>query len=257
MAGKNANDKKIDLTTTIGTLSFPHVFESTKTKNDKGEDIYDIQIIIPKTDRVGLQALARAIKEVGQSRWGDNYNKVKNPLRDGDKEKDKIADDGQTYGDKYPERLGCYFLNARSRKPVGVFDRERTPITDPNVLYGGCKGRISVTFYPYSTQGNSGVGVGLNGVQMLGEGEPLGGGRPNVESMFDLLPDEDDLGLDDVADEPEPEPEPETKPAAKKAAKGKGKGKKQSEPAPVDEDDDADAGYDDLDDLDSLADDDS
>ena len=247
------NDTKVDLTTGVGTISFPHLFASTKTKNDRGEDVYDLQLIIPKTQREDVRAILRAIKEVGEAKWGANWKKVRSPLRDGDAEADELTEDGTTKGDKYPERKGCYFFNARSTRPVGVVDRSRTPILDADEVYGGCKGKINVTFYPYSNSGNHGIGVGLNGVQKVADGEPFGGGRPSVESMFDLL-DDDDLGLDEDdldADEPEEAPAPAKKAAkkapAKKAPAKKAPAKRKPEPEPeVDEDEDD--LYDDLDD---------
>ena len=247
-----AETVKVDLTTGIGTLSFPHVFKETASTNDKGETTYDIQFIIPKSQRADVRAILLAIKKVGEGKWGANWKKVRTPLRDGDAEADEMTEDGTLKRDKYPERLGCYFLNARSTKPVGVYDRQRNPILDSNDLYGGCKGKIAVTFYPYSTSGNHGIGVGLNGVQKVADGESFGGGRPSVESMFDLLDDEDDLGLDDdLADEIEEEPAP--KAPAKKAAAKKTTVKKAAAKAPDPEpeiEEDEDDLYDDLDDLD-------
>lgn len=233
MATANKQRVTVDLTTGIGTLSFPHIFRETKSKNDKGEDVYDIQIIIPKSQREDIKALLAAIKKVGEAKWGANWKKVRTPLRDGDGEKDELTEDGTTKGEKYPERLGCYFLNARSSKPVGVYDRLRDPITNPDDVYGGCKGKIAVTFYPYSTSGNHGVGVGLNGVQKVADGEAFGNARPSVESMFDMLDEDDDIELEDE------DIAPPAKPKAKVKVKTKAKAK------PVDEDEDE---FDDLDD---------
>lgn len=243
--------KKVDLTTGIGTLSFPHVFKETAVKNDKGEVVYDIQIIIPKSQREDAREIVKAIKEVGEAKWGANWKKVRTPLRDGDGEKDDITEDGSTKGEKYPERLGCWFLNARSTKPVGVYDRQRNPIVNSDDLYGGCKGKIAVTFYPYSTSGNNGIGVGLNGVQKIADGESFGGGRKPVESMFDLMDDEDDLGLDDVdemeeeIEEEEPPARPAKKAAARPAAK-KTAARRKPEPEEIEVDEDEDDLYDDL-----------
>jgi hypothetical protein len=246
----DANRVTVDVTTGVGTLSFPHVFTSTKSTNDKGEDVYDIQFIIPKTQREDVRELLRAIKKVGEAKWGENWKKVRTPLRDGDKEKDELTEDGSTKGDKYPERLGCYFLNARSTRPVGVYDRQRVPITDPSAIYGGCKGKIAVTFYPYSQQGNHGIGAGLNGVQKIADGESFGGGAPSVESMFDLLDEDDDLGLDEeIEEEVEETPPPAKKAAAKKAPAKKAPAKKAAAPPVEDlEDEEDDDLYDDLDD---------
>lgn len=245
----------VDITTPVGTLSFPHLYASTKSTNDKGEDSYDVQIIIPKSDKEGIKSLLRAIQTVGKAKWGDNWKKVRQPLRDGDKEADDITDDGKTKGEKYPERLGCYFINARSTKPVTVVDRQRTPILEPSDVYGGCKGKINVTFYPYAQQGNSGIGAGLNGVQKIAEGEPFGAGAPPVESMFDMLDDEDEFDVDEVEDEfdeieedeIEEEPEPPKRAAKKAPAKKAPARRKAPEPEPEDEEE-----YEDEDDLDDL-----
>lgn len=253
-----AQAHKVDLTTGRGTVSFPHltVTQAAANKNDKGDPVYDVQFIIPKTQRDDLRKILSAIKEVGEAKWGDNWKKVRNPLRDGDKEAGDLTEDGSTKGAKYPERLGCFFINARSTKPVGVFDRQRRPLLGENDVYGGCIAQIAVTFYPYSNQGNHGIGVGLNGVQKVADGEPLGGGgAPKVESMFDLLDDDDDLGLDDEdeadeadeieEDEIEEEPEPPKRKPAKKAAAKKAKPK----PAPVEVDDEDEDLFEDDDDI--------
>ena len=246
----------VDLTTEIGTLSFPRVFTSTAGKNDKGETVYDTQFIIPKTQRADVRAILVAIKKVGEAKWGTNWRKVRAPLRDGDAERDELTEDGQTKGEKYPERDGCFFFNARSTKPIGVYDRGRNLITDPDEIHSGAKGKINITFYPYATSGNSGIGVGLNGVQKVADGEWLGGGSPSVETMFDLIDDDEDLGLDDedlglddedIDVDAEEAPKAKKAPAKKAAAKRK-KPEPEPEPEDAEEDDDTeiDEGEDDL-----------
>jgi hypothetical protein len=216
------NETKVALTTGIGIISFPHLFKETASKNDKGETVYDVQLIIPKSQREDVRAILRAIKEVGEAKWGANWRKVRTPLRDGDKEQDELTESGQTKGEVYPERLGCYFINARSSRPVAVVDRQRVPLDQADV-YGGMKGKLNIEFYPYSNSGNHGVGAGLNGVQKIADGEPFGSSAPPVESMFDLLDDEDDADLDmeDDADDPFEEDEEEETPAPKKRAAAK------------------------------------
>lgn len=245
----NGNKVTHDMTTGLGVFSFPKVFQSTADKNDKGEPIYNIQILIPKSDKESVRALLAGIKKVAEAKWGANWKEVRLPLRDGDREKNQLTEDGTPKGEKYPERLGHYFLNARSNRPVSIVDRTRTPITDPNELYGGCLGKIAISFYPYSSNGNHGVGVGLNGVQKIRDGEAFGGGRPSVESMFDVLDDEDDadLSVDEYENYEEPEEvEPEPAKPAKKATAKKA-AKKKAEPVEVEVDEDEADLYDDLD----------
>lgn len=233
MANATAEKVTVGLTTGIGTFCFPHLFPSTAANktddsgNPTGEKSYDIQLLIPKSDRESINAILTAIKTVGEAKWGANWKKVRSPLRDGDAEADDVTEDGKTKGEKYPERLGHFFLNARSGKPVTVVGRDRSPITEPSDVYGGAKGRISVNFYAYAKKGNSGIAAGLNGVQKIADGEPFGGGAPPVESMFDVVEGEDDFSeyLDEgkgkkgkgKKDKPAPEPEPK----AKKSKKGK------------------------------------
>src|SRR5689334_21850466 len=108
MATAKAKSLTVDITTGIGILCFPHLSKTAaeNNKNDKGEPRYDIQILIPKSNREDAKAIFKAIKEVGEAKWGDKWKSVRNPLRDGDKEADDMTDDGQTKGEKYPERLG-------------------------------------------------------------------------------------------------------------------------------------------------------
>lgn len=248
----------VDVTTGIGTISFPRLFVETAGKKDDGSPSYDVQFIIPKSQREDIKALLIAIQKVGKAKWGDNWKKVRQPLRDGDKEKDDLAEDGTTKGEKYPERLGCYFINARSTRPVGVVDRQRVPITDHNDVYGGMKAKIHISFYPYSNSGNHGIGVSLNGVQKIADGESFGGSRPSVESMFDLLDEDEDLGLDDeieieeeeVEETPAPKKAPAKKAAAKKAPAKKAAAAKEVEvELDEEEEEEEDDLFEDLDDL--------
>jgi chemotaxis protein histidine kinase CheA len=227
------NSKRVSLTTGTGTFCFPRVFKTTAGTKDDGSPSYDIQFLIPKTDRESVRAILKAIKEVGEDSWGERWKQVRTPLRDGDREKDELTEDGSTKGEKYPERLGHYMLNARSSRPVAVVDRNRVPIVNESDLYAGCKGRMSLTFYAYTQAGNIGIAAGLNGVQKVGDGEPLGGASVvSVESMFDLLEDEDDA---DPWEDDEAEDAP-AKAAAKPAAT-KRRAKPEPEPEPEEDDD--------------------
>ena len=223
MAGNQKVTK--DITTPVGRLSWPHLSkaQAKANKNDDEQAIYDVQILIPKSDKAGIKSLLTAIKIVGEAKWGPQWTKVRSPLRDGDAEAEEFTEDGSTKGQKYPERLGHYFINARSRRPVMVVDRERTPILDDEVeneIYGGVYAKANLSFYPYSNSGNHGIGCGLNGVQKVKDGEPFGGGPASVESMFDVLDEDEDKGLGlDIGSDDEDE-----KPAKKSKKSKKNKG---------------------------------
>ena len=87
-----------------------------------------------------------------------------------------------------------FFLNANSTQKPGIVDRDLNEILDPDEVYSGCWGRASINFFPYNSNGNKGVGVGLNNIQKLKDGERLGGARASAE---------DDFGGDDFEDDEE------------------------------------------------------
>ena len=117
-----------------------------------------------------------AIQNGVASQWGGKQPKnLHLPLRDGDEER----------ADEYPEYKGMMFLNANSKTAPGVVDKDLNVILDSEEFYSGCWGRVSVNFFPYDSAGNRGVGVGLNNVQKLKDGERLGGARATAEDDFD------------------------------------------------------------------------
>ena len=87
-----------------------------------------------------------------------------------------------------------YFLNANSTKKPGIVDKDLNEILDPEEVYSGCWGRASINFYAFNTNGNRGVGVGLNNIQKIKDDEALGGVRASAETDFgdDFEVDEDD-----------------------------------------------------------------
>ena len=88
-----------------------------------------------------------------------------------------------------------YFINANSKVKPGIVDKVLQAIMDPTELYSGCYGRASIVFYAYNANGNKGIAAGLQNLQKLEDGEPLGGiSRP--EDDFEAVDDdaEDILG---------------------------------------------------------------
>ena len=93
-----------------------------------------------------------------------------------------------------PAYVGCFFLNANAspEHPPLVVDADRNAIMDRGEVYSGCYGRGCVSFFPYNTQGNKGIGCGLIGVQKLQDGEPLGS-VVTAESAFGDADDDEDF----------------------------------------------------------------
>ena len=106
---------------------------------------------------------------------------LKTPLRDGDLERP----DDEAYA-------GCYFINANSASAPGIVDADRQPVIDRSEVYSGVYGRASINFYAFNSNGNKGIACGLNNLQKIKDGEPLGG-KSRAEDDFATSDDEDFL----------------------------------------------------------------
>ena len=154
-----------------------------------GAPKYSVSLIIPKSDTVTIAKIRAAIKAAyneGQSKLKGNSKSVpdlesiKTPLRDGDKERK---------GDE--AYANAYFVNANSTTKPGIVDADCNPILDTSELYSGIIGRASVNFYAFNSNGNRGIACGLNNIQKLADGTPLGG-HSRAEDDFAGLDDGDD-----------------------------------------------------------------
>ena len=152
-----------------------------------GTPKYSISLIIPKSDTKTVEKIQAAIQaayEEGASRLKGNGKTVpqlsvlKTPLRDGDAERP----DDESYANSY-------FVNANSATAPGIVDADRQPIINHNEVYSGVYGRASINFYAFNSNGNKGIACGLNNLQKIKDGEPLGG-KSRAEDDF---ADEDDF----------------------------------------------------------------
>lgn len=167
-------------------FSYVNIFKSRAFQADQDAK-FSICLLIPKEDKATLKKIKAAIDEAIQegisSKWnGKKPANVKLPLRDGDEER----------ADEAPEYEGMMFLNVNSTQKPGIVDKDLNEILDPDEVYSGCWGRASINFYPFSVNGNKGIGVGLNNVQKLKDGEHLGAARASAESDFDDDFEDDD-----------------------------------------------------------------
>ena len=71
-------------------------------------------------------------------------------------------------------------------------DAALQPVIDPSELYSGIVGRASISFYAYNSNGNRGIACGLNNLQKLADGTPLGG-RSRAEDDFAGLEEDEDF----------------------------------------------------------------
>lgn len=152
-----------------------------------GAPKYSVSLIIPKSDTETVSKVKAAIKaayDEGQAKLRGNGKSVpaleymKTPLRDGDKERP----DDEAY-------KNSYFINANSGTAPGVVDANCQPIIDTSEVYSGVYGRASINFYAFNSNGNKGIACGLNNLQKIRDGEPLGG---KARAEDDFATDDDD-----------------------------------------------------------------
>lgn len=166
--------------------SYANVFVPTSIEENQ-EKKYNISLLIPKEDTKTVEAVKAAVKaafDEGRAAFGGEYPKGTNwhnPLRDGDEEKP----DDENY-------TGMYFLNAKSKsKPEIITDKGRQ-ITDAEDFYSGCYCRASLNFYAFGKGlPKKGIGVGLNSLMKVDDGERLGGGAAPAATDFGI--ERDDL----------------------------------------------------------------
>ena len=164
-------------------FSYLHCFEPISV--DGGELKYSVSAIIPKSDTKTIDAINNAVEESKKhalSKWGGQVpTNLKTPLRDGDVERPE--------DDVYK---GCYFFNANTNVKPQVVDAKVQPILDESSVYSGCYGKISVTFYGYSVDGNYGIAAGLGNIQKIKDGEKLRN-RIDAADEFEVVDEEDFL----------------------------------------------------------------
>ena len=183
---KNANPMKV-ITGTNTRWSYANVWEPKSING--GAPKYSVSLIIPKSDTktiTKIQAAIEAAYKEGEAKLKGNGRSVpalsvlKTPLRDGDTERP----DDEAYAD-------AYFINANSASAPGIVDADRQLIIDRSEVYSGVYGRASINFYAFNSNGNKGIACGLNNLQKIKDGEPLGG-KSRAEDDF-ASDDEDDF----------------------------------------------------------------
>lgn len=167
--------------------SYANVWEPKSING--GTPKFSVSLIIPKSDARTVAKIKAAIEAAyheGEAKLKGNGKTVpplsvlKTPLRDGDTER---PDD--------PAYANSYFINANSATAPGIVDADRNEILNRSEVYSGVYGRASINFYAFNSNGNKGIACGLNNLQKIRDGEPLGG-KTSAEDDF-ATDDEDDF----------------------------------------------------------------
>ena len=188
---KISNPMKV-ITGTDTRWSYANVWEPKSING--GTPKYSVSLIIPKSDTKTIAKIQAAIEAAHKEGYREGEAKLKGsgktvpalsvlktPLRDGDAERP----DDEAY-------KNAYFVNANATSAPGIVDADLNPILTRSEVYSGVYGRASITFYAFNSSGNKGIACGLNNLQKIRDGEPLGG-KASAESDFVTDDDEDFL----------------------------------------------------------------
>lgn len=175
------------MTTPIGRISYPFVFDRAKSLQPDKEGKYEITLYIPKTE--DISALRAALEKIAREAFGTKFRTLEAlthpPIKDGDQ---KGAGD---------PAFGHWIIRAKSAKKPGVVGPDRSRIENKEQIYGGCFGRLNITPATYSVPTGWGVTMYLNAVQKVKDGERFGGGGVSAEDAFEALAVEEPASIDD------------------------------------------------------------
>lgn len=174
--GINGSAPKYSCTLLIGKNAYMNIKVGT---NPDGTPIHQSVKVMDK-----LNDLLNRIKAAPESaaKWGGKVPaNLKLPIRDGDTERP----DDENYA-------GCYFMNANRSTAPKIVDGTLHDITDPDEVYSGCYANVKVSFFAYNSNGNRGIGCGLEVIMKTKDGPRLAGGS-GLDGFEVLSPEAEDM----------------------------------------------------------------
>ena len=187
----NTNNKvnPTKIVTGVCRLSYANIWQAKSING--GAPKFSTSVLIPKSDTETVAKIKAAIAAAyaeGEAKLKGNGKSVppltaiKIPLRDGDQERP----DDEAY-------KGHWFVNANSNTAPGVVDINRESIIDTKEIYSGVYARVCLSAYSFNSSGNKGIALGLQSVQKVKDGEPLGGhSKPEEDFNDDFTSDDND-----------------------------------------------------------------
>ncbi len=169
------------ITTGKVRASYVNIFQP-KAPQGGGDPKYSVTLLIPKSDIATINSIyaeiEKAKQEGAQKVFGGSIPPMcRVPLHDGDGVKPAS---GEPFGE---ECRGCLVMTASAKLQPSIVGLDMQSIINPADVYSGCYIRANVNFFAYSSNGNKGIGCGLNAVQKIEDGEPLTA-RVSAEEAF-------------------------------------------------------------------------
>lgn len=152
-------------------LSYVNLFQPRAAQQGQ-EPKYSVTVLLPKSDTATYQRIQAAVQAAYEKGVVNTWNGARPPLKSVIHDGDGVRPSGDPFG---PECKGHWVFTASSKQKPEVVDAQLNPIIDHSKVYSGVYGRVNINFFPYANSGNRGVAAGLGPVQILRDGEPLGG----------------------------------------------------------------------------------
>lgn len=168
-------------------VSFPAVFQASSAPGSDKKH-YSVVAIFDKRELANnpeqaklFAAMKQAMADCAREEWGDKIPaQLKNPFRDGAEKPDMPG-----YG---PDTIFITFKTEEKNGRPGLVDQAMKRIINEGDFYPGCYAHATVNPYAWTYMGKSGISFGLQNLQKVADGEPLGGGRSKAEDDFGAIP---------------------------------------------------------------------
>lgn len=148
-------------------LSYPNLLTPSTTEVSKGKFGCNFFLFSEEDKKLISEICNAAYQEALSKTWGGKKPATTEP-RVKPVEDDKPHPEGALY------TLTC----SNGNKPIQTITASKERITDPNSpdIYGGQFARAQIRAFGWEFAGKRGVSISIMAVQILGGGQPLGGG---------------------------------------------------------------------------------
>lgn len=166
--------KNIKMVTPEFRGSFVTLVEPRAIPGTEGKPKYQIVCSLPKDDDF-WDKVNEAVTELATARWGEIPKKFRNPIKDGDEERDEFE--------------GMNVLNCSALQRPGIVGPDLAPLMDPEELYSGAWYRAEISFFAWDhPTGGKGVSAGLENVMKIKDDEKYSGKNDPTDAFSAYAP---------------------------------------------------------------------
>lgn len=187
---------------------FTHLTEPHSIEGSTSKPKYSTNILISKQDKEDMKTIEKEYQkalERGVQQYGVGFKNRATPLHRpvGSNNGLLIDCDQDPRYQSDPHMQGCYMLCLKASTQPSVMAkecgfRELSKEEISQYVYSGCVGFVTFDFYPYSTNGFSGIGAGLGNVLKTRDGDFMGGRGTATSDFSDLFEDDDHDDFSDL-----------------------------------------------------------